>query len=80
MRPGLGWSGEALTGAELQAATDAVHAAWQHLKFVTQAAQWRRAFMHACQKLKKVRTGAVVRFFERHIVELEKQLRMGDQH
>ena len=30
--------------------------------------------------LKRVRSAAVVRFFERHVVELEKQLRMGDQH
>ena len=27
-----------------------------------------------------MRSAAVVRFFERHVVELEKQLRMGDQH
>ena len=43
----------------------------------------RRAVRHACKRLKKVRsatTTTVVRFFERHIVELEKQLRMGDQH
>ena len=34
----------------------------------------------ACNWLKRVRSAAVVRFFERHVVELEKQLRMGDQH
>ena len=34
----------------------------------------------ACNWLKRVRSAAVVRFFERHGVELEKQLRMGDQH
>ena len=28
----------------------------------------------------RVRSAAVVRFVERHVVELEKQLRMGDQH
>ncbi|CAN0201616.1 unnamed protein product, partial [Ascophyllum nodosum] len=33
-----------------------------------------------CNWLKKVRSAAVVRFFERHVVELEKQLRVGDQH
>ena len=27
-----------------------------------------------------MRRAAVVRFFERHVVELEKQLRVGDQH
>ena len=27
-----------------------------------------------------MRSAAVVRFFERHVIELEKQLRMGDQH
>ena len=34
----------------------------------------------ACNWLKRVRSVAVVRFFERHVVELDKQLRMGDQH
>ena len=32
-------------------------------------------------RLKRVRSAVVlIRFFERHVVELEKQLRMGDQH
>ena len=31
-RPGQGWSGDARTEAELQAETDAMHTAWQHLK------------------------------------------------
>ena len=31
-RPGQGWSGDARTEAELQAATDAMHTAWQRLK------------------------------------------------
>ena len=30
--------------------------------------------------MKRVRSAAVDRFFERHVVELEKQLRLGDQH
>ena len=34
-RPGRGWSGDARTEAELQAATDAMHAAWQRLKMDT---------------------------------------------
>ena len=46
----------------------------------TRDAQKRRAARHACRRLKKVRSAAVVRFFERHVAELEKQLRMGDQH
>ena len=33
-----------------------------------------------CNWLKRVRSAAVLRFFERHVVELEKQLRMEDQH
>ena len=41
------------------------------------AAEGRRK---ACNCLKKVRSAAVVRFFERHVVELETQLRVGDQH
>ena len=46
----------------------------------TRDAQLRRAVRKACNWLKRVRSSAVVRFFERHVVELEKQLRMGDQH
>ena len=66
--------------AELQTATDAMHAAWQRLKTDTRDRQLRRAVIKACNWLKRVRSEAVVRFFERHVVDLEKQLRMGDQH
>ena len=79
-RPGRGWSGDAQTEAELQTATDAMHAAGQRLKTDTRDAQLRRAVRKACNWLKRVRNAAVVRFFKRHVVELEKQLRMGDQH
>ena len=79
-RRGQGWSGDARTEAKLQAATDAMHTAWQRLKMGTRDAQLRRAIRKACNWLKRVRSAAVVRFFERHIDELEKQLRMGDQH
>ena len=46
----------------------------------TRDAQLRRAVRKACNWLKRMRSAAAVRFFERHVVELEKQLRMGDQH
>ena len=46
----------------------------------TRDAKLRRAVRKVCNWLKRVRCAAVVRFFERHVVELEKQLRMGDQH
>ena len=57
-----------------------MHTAWQHLRMDTRDAQLRRAVRKACNWLKRVRSAAVVRFFERHVVELEKQLRMGDQN
>ena len=57
-----------------------MHTAWQRLKMDTRDAQLRRAVRKACNWLKRVRSAAVVRFFERHVIELEKQLRMGDQH
>ena len=79
-RPGRGWGGDAQTEAELQTATDAIHAAWQRLKTDTRDAQLRRAVRKACSWLKRVRSATVVCFFERHAVELEKQLRIGDQH
>ena len=68
-RPGRGWSGDARTEAELQAATDAMHAAWQRLKMDTRDAQLRRAVRKACNWLKKVQSAAVVCFFERHVVK-----------
>ena len=79
-RPGRGWSRDARTEAELQAATDAMHTAQQRLTMDTMDAQLRRAVRKACNWLKRVRSAAVVRFFERHVVELKKQLRVGDQH
>ena len=42
-RPERGWSGDAQTEAELQAAADAMHAAWQRLIIDTRDAQLRRA-------------------------------------
>ena len=79
-RSGRGWSGDARTETELQAVTDAMHTAWQRLRMDTRDAQLRRAVRKACNWLKRVRSAAVVRFFERHVVQLEKQLRMVDQH
>ena len=46
-RPGRGWNGDARTEAELQAATDAMHTAWQRLKMDTRDAQLRRAVSKA---------------------------------
>ena len=57
-----------------------MHAAWQRLKTGTRDAHLRRAVRKAYNWLKRARSAAVARFFERHVVELEKQLRMGDQH
>ena len=53
-RPGRGWSGDAQTEAELQIATDAMHAAWQRLKAGTRDAHLRKAVRKACNWLKKV--------------------------
>ena len=66
--------------AELQAATDMMHAAWQRLKMDTRGAQLWSVVRKACNWRKRVRSAAVVRFFERHVVEFEKQLPMRDQH
>ena len=56
-----------------------MHAAWQRLKMDTSDAQLRRAVRKACNWPKRVRSAVVIGFFERRVVELEKQLRMGDQ-
>ena len=79
-RPVRGWSGDVRTEAQLLAATDAMHAAWQRLKMDIRDAQLRRAVRKACNWLKKVRSAEVVRSFKRHVVELEKQLHVGDQY
>ena len=57
-----------------------MHTARQRLRMDTRDAQLRRAVRKECNWLKRVRSAAVVRFFERHVVELEKHFRMGDQH
>ena len=57
-----------------------MHAARQRLKTDTRDAQLWKAVRKACNWLKRVRSAAIDRFFERHVVELEKQLRMGHQH
>ena len=59
--------------------TDEIHTAWQRLKIHIRDVQLRRAVRNACKRLKRVRSAVFVRFFERHVVELEKQLRMGNQ-
>ena len=61
-RPGRGWSGDAQTEAELQTATDAMHAAWQRLKTDTRDAQLWRAVRKAWNWLRRVRSAAVVHF------------------
>ena len=48
-RPRRGWSGDAQTETELQAATDAMHEAWQPLKMDTRNAQLRIAVRKACK-------------------------------
>ena len=70
-RPGRGWSGDARTEAEVQAATHAIHTAWWRMKMDTRDAQLRRAVSKACNWLKRVRSAVIVRLIERHVVELE---------
>ena len=57
-----------------------MHEAWQRLKIKARDAQLQRIVRNACNWLERVRSAAVIRFFERHVVELKKQLRMGYQH
>ena len=79
-RPGPGENGDAPMETGIHAMTDAKHASWQSLKVDTRDAQLRRAVRNACNSLKRVQSAVLVHFFERHVVELEKQLRMGDQN
>ena len=79
-RVGRGWSGDARTEAELQAAADAMHTAWQRLKMDTRDAQLRRAARKVYNWLKRVRSAESFVSSSATYIELEKQLRMGDQH
>ena len=78
-RPGRGLIVDAQTKAELRVATDAIHATGLRLnKIDPRDAQLRRVVRHTCNSLKTVRSAAVVRFSERHDVELKKHLRMRE--
>ena len=61
-RPARGQSRDARMEAEMQAATDAMYAAWQRLKMNTWETQLRRAVRHACKWLKRVQNATVVHF------------------
>ena len=78
-RSGQGYSGNTQTEAELQVATDAMHEAWHRLKIYTRDAQVRRTVRHECTWLERAPSAAIVCFFERQVVKLEKQLHMGNQ-
>ena len=62
-RPGRDWSGDAQTEAELQTATDAMHAALQHPKTDTRDAQLRRTVRKAYNWRKRMRSAASSRSF-----------------
>ena len=57
-----------------------MHKARQRQKIDTRGVQLRRAVRNAINWLNSVQSVAVVRFFKRHVVELEKKMRMGNQH
>ena len=78
-RPGRGWSGDAQTEAELQIATDVMHAAWQRLQTDTGMRSCGGPSGKRVTGSRECEVQQLFFFFERHVVELEKQLRMGDQ-
>ena len=61
-------------------ATDVMYAAWQRLKMGTRDAQLWRAIKKAYNWLTRVRNAVVIRFYKRHVIELEKQLCRQGQH
>ena len=61
------WSGDAQTKAELEIAETEMHTAWSNLKVDTKDAELRKAVRRACKTVKKIRTVAVTRFFERYV-------------
>ena len=77
-RVGRGWSGGAQTIAELEMAETEMHTTWNDLKTDTKDTELRKAVRRACQMVKKTRTVALTRFFERYVQEMEEQLRRRD--
>ena len=63
-----GWSVDAQTKAELEMVETEMHTAWNNLKADTEL---RKALRRACKAVKKTRTVAVTRFFERYVQDME---------
>ena len=56
-----------------------MHTAWNNLKADNKDTERRKAVRRACKTVKKARTVAVTRFFERFVQKMEEQLRRRDQ-
>ena len=48
-----------------------MHTAWDNIKADTKDTELRKAVRRRCKTVKKMRTVAVTRFFERYVQEME---------
>ena len=76
---GRGWSGDALTEAELRRALDERRMAWLRLESDKRNSQLRREVRRASKEVRRVRTVAKDRFLERYVEELEEEVRKHNQ-
>ena len=72
---GRGWSRDVQTEAELRKALAVRRAAWKRLENGKRNVQLRRENRCANKKVRRVRTAAQDRFFERYIEGLEEEMR-----
>ena len=78
-RPGRGWRGDAQAEAEISMATAARRAAWKRQRADTQDNQLKRAVRRENTRVHRVCNRAYERFLERHVQNMEEDLRQRDQ-
>ena len=77
--PGRGWRGDAQAEAEISMATAARRVAWKRQRADTQDRQLMRAVRRENTRGHRVCADAYNRFLERHVQDMEKDLRQRDQ-
>ena len=77
--PARGWRGDAQAEAEISMATAARRAAWKRQRADTQDSQLMRAVRRENTRVHRVCNDAFERFLERHVQDMEENLRQRDQ-
>ena len=77
--PGRGWRGDAQAKAGISMATAARRAAWKWQRVDTQDSQLKRAVRRENTRFHRVCNDAFERFLEKHVQDMEENLRQRDQ-